>query len=622
MAEKKSSFLKLMARLSNFGMDYSDLVVNSPTEHNNGIIQPGNSLLQNHTPEYDQWEQFGRLNSSDSYNRKSIAYFDRPYASKLDDMRRYSTQDEIEEILDTLCDEAIVYDDNNFFCTHSTFDDPSLDEKQLLLIQEGLQENFKTIYTYWGFNDDVSAWQYFKKFLIEGYLAFEIIYSTDLKSIIGFIDIDPVSLMPMIKDNKKMWIQYKGDPMFERTLFDSQIIYISYAQNNTYGRASYLERLIRSFNLMRLMEHSRIIWAVVNASFRTKFIIPVGGKSKNRQKQSLASLMQSYRENIDFSEDSGELKVNGKAMMPFNKEYWFPETESGKPEMETVASDGPDLSDTDSLKYFRNKLIRVSKIPMSRFDSEGGDAVFGVGAEGMTRDEIKFGRFVNRLRSIFQEIIVKPLSLQMSLDFRELESDANFKSQIGITFNKMNLFEEMKEIEVLDKRASFIQKITQSITVKNSEGDEEPYFSAEFLVRQFLKLTNEDLKLNKKFKILDKKQLDAEKEGKTLSDFDDAGYAGGQSDPFEEPTAEEAVTPDETTDDGTGNLADGGAGNAVDGGLDSGSDANVANAVNTASVAAGTNIESKKVRAKKLAKEKLPNIPIPKADDNLELSEK
>jgi hypothetical protein len=175
--------------------------------------------------------------------------------------------------------------------------------------------------------------------------------------------------------------------------------------------------------------------------------------------------MQNYREQIDFDTDSGELKVNGKAMMPFNKEYWLPSGEAGEPTIETIGNDGPDLSDTDALKYFREKLIKVSKIPLSRFDMESPPS-WEMNAEGMTRDEIKFGRFVTRLRSVFQEILVKPLWIQMCLDFPEIK-----------------------------------------------------YFASEFLIQRFLGLSAEDLRLNKKLKQvedeekLEKAKKDAEATG-------------------------------------------------------------------------------------------------------------
>ena len=164
-------------------------------------------------------------------------------------------------------------------------------------IEEEINDVYNNIYNYFGFNDMVAPWNYFRKWLIDGYLAFEIVYNDKQTEIIGFKELDPISLMPGIDtdDGKKVWIQYKGEGAKERTLWDSQIIYISYSQVNSPMRISYVERLIRSFNLLRIMEHSRIIWAVSNASFKTQFTIPVGGKSKTRAKQSLATLMNSYQ---------------------------------------------------------------------------------------------------------------------------------------------------------------------------------------------------------------------------------------------------------------------------------------------------------------------------------------
>jgi hypothetical protein len=115
------------------------------------------------------------------------------------------------------------------------------------------------------------------------------------------------------------------------------------------------------------METTRIIWAVSNASFKTQFIIPVGGKSKTRAKQSLAQLMNNYKEVVDFDWDSASLTTNGKPMLQFNKEYWLPSKDGEQPEIETLGGDGPELSDTESLKYFSDKLKAVSKIPYNRF---------------------------------------------------------------------------------------------------------------------------------------------------------------------------------------------------------------------------------------------------------------
>jgi hypothetical protein len=500
-----------LKQLSSFGMKYDDMVLRNSqavgiVEDQFGWTYDPRGLVGG---DYDDYALFANLALSDIALKKSISIFDKSYPKKREELRRFAVQDEIEEILDTLCDECIVYDSKNYFCDPLLFDDDLLADEKVEEIRGAISINFKRVYQYFGFNNDITAWSYFRKWLVDGYLAFEIIYDNDQRNVIGFKELDPITLEPGIDDSgKRVWKQFKDVPGKARLLYDSQIIYISYANMNSPTRISYVERLIRSFNLLRIMEHSRIIWAVVNSSFKTKFIIPVGGKSKTRAKQSLGVLMQNYREQVDFDYDSGELKTNGRPMMPFNKEYWLPEGDAGSPQIETIGGDGPDLSDTDSLKYFKENLRRVSKIPMNRFDVENPPS-WEINAEGLTRDEIKFGRFINRLRSVFQEIIVKPLWIQMTLDYPDLMNDDSFKSQVGVKFNKYNVFEEMKEMELLQKRIDFITSMKDGLVDYDPNGNEIKYFSSEWLIRRFLDISEEDIRNNNSMKKKEQEKLDA-----------------------------------------------------------------------------------------------------------------
>jgi len=247
------------------------------------------------------------------------------------------------------------------------------------------------------------------------------------------------------------------------------------------------------------METTRIIWAVSNASFKTQFIIPVGGKSKTRAKQSLTSLMNSYREVVDFNYDSGEIQTNGKPMIPFNKEYWLPSKDGEQPEISTVGNDGPDLGDTESLKYFADKLKIASKIPFSRFDKDGGSN-YDMEANGMLRDEIKFGKFIGRLRSIYQEILLKPVYLQMILNHNELKDDVSFKSGLGLKFVKDNVFEEMKEMELQTRRVDFIGNMKTQLATMGPDMEEIPYFDLGWLIRRYGGFTKDDIKANKRAK--------------------------------------------------------------------------------------------------------------------------
>ena len=102
-----------------------------------------------------------------------------------------------------------------------------------------------------------------------------------------------------------------------------------------------------------------------------------------------------------FDWESATLATDGKPMLQFSKEYWLPSKDGETPEIETLGGEGPDLSDTEALKYFSDKLKHVSKIPYSRFLYEDGGGDFNLAADGMIRDEIKFGKFIKRLRSVF-----------------------------------------------------------------------------------------------------------------------------------------------------------------------------------------------------------------------------
>ena len=501
-SEGQFKITKLIKDLSDFGMRYGQQIVRN--SQSVGLTEAKFGYTQNLTgpqnPDDDLWSLFANLSLSDSVMRNNIAFFNKAYYKRRDELRLFSLNDEIEDILDTLADEAIVYDEKNF-AIYSTFLSGLIKEE----IKEDLNTSFKNIYNYFGFNDGRTLWSFFRKWLIDGYLSFEIIFDDTQKNIIGFKEIDPISLKPGIEKgtNKRIYVQYEGQGVKERMLYDSQIIYISYSSINTISRVSYLERLIRSYNLLRIMEHTRIIWAVTNASYKMKFIIPVGGKSKNRAKQSLAQLMYNYKEQVDFDYDSGALHVNGKPMMQFSKEYWLPSKDGESPEIESLGGEGPELSDTETLKYFHDKLKIASKIPFNRFDKES-PAGYEVAAEGMLRDEIKFSKFVNRLRSIFQEILVKPLYVQMILKHPELKDDEHFKMNVSVRFNKENIFDEMKTIELTQKRMDFINSLKDLSMGQDKDGNEQLYFSVEYLIKKYAQFSEDDLKLNAYYKDIEK----------------------------------------------------------------------------------------------------------------------
>ena len=536
--------LRTVSKIGSFGMEYKDLVVK-----NSQAIGVSEAAMRQTLALTDSDEDFiFNLAAQDTSNRKYIAYFDKDYPFKRDFLRSFALNAEIEWILDILADEAIVYDDRNFCCNLSLVNLDLKDE-----VADSLRENFRKIYVSHGFNNGISAWQYFRQFLIDGFLSFEIVYSDDGRQIVGFKELDPTSLTPSIERNgdgsaTQIWYQYFNDNVRERKLYDSQVIYISFAKGNTTSRTSYVERLIRSHNLLKIMEHTRIIWNVMNASFRLKMTIPVGSRSPQKAKETLGELMTMYKEDIKLNTDSGELSVNGRPNLQFYKNYLFPVQGGESPKIETINSGGPNLNVIDAVVYFFNKLKADSKIPFNRFAARSGGTVgtYKIGAESAERDEIRYNKFINRIRSIYQEILLKPLWIQMTLDYPELDNDPVFRSQLGVKFNSDNQFGESKEIEQLIKKIDFISGLSE---IKEKKGDEEiPYFSQDFLINKFLGLTNEDRRINEIYKKKEEEEgiealAAAEAEGAsatTPASTDSAAEPAADAAPAaEEPAAEE-----------------------------------------------------------------------------------
>ena len=412
-------------------------------------------------------------------------------------------QPELEDILDVMSNESIVYDTDLTY-----FAEPFIEIQELHDVktehQKAIEDNMGKYYRkfYKMLNWKYKAWDDFKRWLIEGILAWEIVYDNLDKptEIIGLIPLDPATLTKKYENNKWYWIQFKGIQGKERTLLDSQVIYVPFQETESINRVSYLERLIRPFNIYRIVEQAQLIWTITNASYKMKFTIPVKGMNKTMGMQTLSSAMNRYKEDIKFVSDTGELTINGQVNMPFMKEYWFPENDSGSPEIDTLGGDGPELNDNDQLKFYKNNLYKVSKIPLSRFDQESGETWFGADATSVARTEIDFARYVNRLRNQFAQIILKPLKLQMALSIPELQDNREFLEAISLQYKSYNLFEEMMEMELMQKRVEFIQTMKESMIDMDVEGNEIKYFSSKFLVQKYLKYSTEDLKLNKKLK--------------------------------------------------------------------------------------------------------------------------
>lgn len=509
----------ILSNLSKFGSRYEDLLLKNSKAI--GFIE---SQLASRSDGRDANDllRFSRAiaDTTSQLRTKAIAFFQLDYAVKRERLRDIASNGEIEFILETITDDMIVFNEENRFC-HSNdltgkiqYRGKNKDER--LNYQDRIidkySSNFEELYTTWGFGEGITAWQFAYQFLIEGHLSFEIIYDDPVKpkKIIGFKELDPASIAPQLSKDSAgklflQWTQYDPQTGGARVLADSQVIYISFANHFKTKRISFVERLIRSFNLLRIIEHSKVIWHVMNAPIRLQTSVPTGSKSFQKSQEDVREFMNLLKEDVFFNGDTGELTVDGKPNILFYKNYVTPINDQNQSiKIEPITYPGPNLSSSELLGYFTKKLKMDSKIPYSRWEGQSGMGAFTLNAEGISREEVRYQKFIRRLRSAFSELITKPLYIQMCLDFPELKEDYRFNNAIGINYHNDNVFEEIKQNELEAKRIA-------SFTAKKGilKDDGTPYFSTEYLIRKELKLSEDEIESNSDWFKSERKDDDA-----------------------------------------------------------------------------------------------------------------
>ena len=512
---KPSSFLAGIQRniryLSSLGMKWDDKVIKQSKAI--GITEATEDSM------YNLYGNTALFSGTDIGQKEFIAFHDKEYPTRREFLRRFAMNGEIEHVLEVIADEAIIYDDNNYFAYPNTKVLKSvLKQDKAKEIIDDLNAAYKKVYYAFGFNDGHDGWHYLKKLLIDGFLSYEIIYDVDDKgdanNVIGFKELDPVSLEPDLRRDEqgneyRIWIQYKGDAERQRELLDANLIYISWARANFISRLSYVERLVRSFNMLRTLENSRIIWNVINSQYRMKIVVPIGTQSEAKARTRLAELRGMYKEDITIADESGEVTVNGSPNFSFAKTYILPSKDGTTTEIDSFKPEGYNMQDTDSLKYFWMRFVVETKVPESRFStsaSGGGDSDGGswdAGGDNIAREEMRFSYFINRIRSIFKDILLKPTWMQFVLNHPEFEKDMNLKGAVGLLFVEENLFTIAKQRQIASAGANLIstlQGVTHPSVGPDGSPVDVPYFDPKFLVEKYMQMSDIDIALNEKYR--------------------------------------------------------------------------------------------------------------------------
>mgnify|MGYP003320584434 FL=1 len=290
---------------------------------------------------------------------------------------------------------------------------------------------------------------------------------------------------------------------------------------------SHLHKAIKALNQLRMIEDSLVIYRLSRAPERRIFYIDVGNLPKQKAEQYLREVMSRYRNKLVYNADTGEIRDDRK-FMSMLEDFWLPRREGGRGTEITTLPGGQNLGELEDVKYFQKKLYRALNVPESRLESE---STFNLGrAAEITRDEIKFQKFVTRLRKKFSELFHDLLKTQLILKgVISIEEWDEMSEHIQYDFIADNYFAELKEKEIMTERLNLLA------TMDPFAGK---YFSLDYLRRQILKQT--DAEITEIDKQIEKEIAD----GKLM---DPASIDPATGMPLEDPAAMGEVPAEETT---------------------------------------------------------------------------
>ena len=475
--------------------------------------------------------------------------------------REMANHPECDMAITEIVDEAISHDDKG-----KVVDIKMDDLKQPESIKKKIRDEFKSILSMLNFSnlsDDI-----FRRWYVDGRIYFHIIVNekNPKEGIQELRYIDPRKIRKVREIQKGKDIKTNADiikSLAEYYVYNDKI---SSTNNYSSGSAgsvnsglkiapdsiinvtsgmmdakntfiiSYLHKAIKPLNQLRMIEDAIVIYRVSRAPERRVFYIDVGNLPKGKAEQYLRDVMIKYKNKVVYDAQTGELRDDRKHMSML-EDFWLPRREGGKGTEITTLPAGQNLGQMEDVQYFQKKLLQSLNVPYSRLEPQGGGLV-GLGrTTEVTRDELKFNKFIVKLRNKFSQIFDHALKVQLSLKgICSQEEWETFKEDVFYDYIKDNNFTELRDAELLTQRL-------QSLTLIDPYVGR--YYSQEWVNKNVLHLTDDELEEMKK-------QIDSEPSA--VQDSPDGNPASQEQDTQEELPPEDNVTEKDTAESETPDL--------------------------------------------------------------------
>ena len=415
-------------------------------------------------------------------------------------IRRYrdiAIQPECDSAIEDIVSEAIASDERDM-CVSVVLDNLQVSAT----IKKRIKEEFERILQLLDFNN--KAHDIFRRWYVDGRIFYHKVIDTQnpRKGIQQLRYIDPRKIkkvrevetnrkgqVDVVKKFKEFYIYNQHGHQVNNTSTGVKLTFdsIAYCPSGLIDMhkgtvLSYLNKAIKPVNQLRMIEDSVVIYRISRAPERRIFYIDVGNLPKIKAEQYLKDVMNRYRNKLVYDASTGEIR-DDRNHMSMLEDFWLPRREGGRGTEITTLPGGANLGEIDDITYFQRKLYRSLNVPISRLEAEQN---FSLGrSTEITRDELKFTKFVGKLRKKFSVIFNDLLRTQLILTGVIAEEEWKQMSEhIQFDFLQDNNFTELKNAELLKERLEMLSQ------VENYVGT---YFSKEWVKKNVLHLTDDEI---------------------------------------------------------------------------------------------------------------------------------
>jgi hypothetical protein len=409
---------------------------------------------------------------------------------------------EVDMAIEEIVNEAIVIEDDSK-SVELNLDNVKISDS----IKKQITQEFDDLYGMLDFND--YGHDIFRRWYVDGRIYHHLVVDENNPKL-GISEIRPIdaSKIRKVKQVKTKVDQATGAKIIEKV--DEYFIYqekpganqstgvkitedaVSYVTSGLLNEdrkkvVSYLHKALKAINQLRMMEDSLVIYRLARAPERRIFYIDVGNLPKGKSEQYMKDIMARYRNKLVYDAKTGEIRDDRKHQSLL-EDFWLPRREGGRGTEISTLPGGENLGQIDDIIYFQKKMYRALNVPINRLEQE---AQFSLGRSSeITRDELKFQKFIDRLRRRFAYLFLGILKKQLILKGIITEEDWNdWKNDIIVGFSRDNHFSELKDAEILREKLQSLDMIT------NYVGE---YFSKEWVMKNVLMFTDEETEDMKK----------------------------------------------------------------------------------------------------------------------------